>query len=143
MQVQPPHMQMQPPHMQMQPPQMQMQMQPPQMQMQGGAAFGLAGPPSGASTSAAFLSPQGARAIGRPLRGASSLSAGVVGPSGAGAPARYVPVEDGFVTTAGNRERGAKYGNATGSHPLTTALVTAGVSAGGVPQAPAPMNPML
>ena len=29
--------------------------------------------------------------------------------------ARYVPVEDGFITTAGNRELGAKYGNVAGA----------------------------
>ena len=64
-----------------------------------------------------FTSPQTSRSVGG-------------GGGGGGATKRYVPVEDGFVTTAGNKERGAKYGNATGAHPLTTAHVTAGVPAG-------------
>jgi hypothetical protein len=36
---------------------------------------------------------------------------------------RYVPVEDGFVTTAGNKELGAKYGNPTGSNTISIADV--------------------
>jgi hypothetical protein len=32
---------------------------------------------------------------------------------------RFVPVEDGFITTAGNKERGAMYGNTTGSNRIS------------------------
>jgi hypothetical protein len=77
----------------------------------------------GSAPPVAFTSPQTIRAIG-PSRNLSS------GTSSSSANTRYVPVEDGFVTTAGNKERGAKYGNATGAHPLTTHQVTAGVIAG-------------
>ncbi len=32
---------------------------------------------------------------------------------------KFVPVEDGFITTAGNKELGAKYGNTTGSNRIS------------------------
>jgi hypothetical protein len=35
----------------------------------------------------------------------------------------YVPVEDGFVTTAGKSELGAKYGNHTGAARLSAAVL--------------------
>jgi hypothetical protein len=68
-----------------------------------------------------FTSPQSVRAVGGGGGGGATSTATTK---------RYVPVEDGFITTAGNKERGSKYGNATGAHPLTTAHVTAGVPAG-------------
>jgi hypothetical protein len=38
---------------------------------------------------------------------------------------RYVPVEDGFVTTAGNKELGALYGNTYGANRMTISDLTA------------------
>lgn len=50
---------------------------------------------------------------------------------------QYVPVEDGFVTTVGNKELAAKYGNATGlSVPAVPPTVTAGAN---VPPPPLPV----
>ena len=42
------------------------------------------------------------------------------GAGAAPAATRFVPVEDGFVTTAGNRALGAKYGNETGKYGVAT-----------------------
>jgi hypothetical protein len=44
---------------------------------------------------------------------------------GANKPAEFTLKEDGFLTTAGNKERGSKYGNTINSNPLTIASVTA------------------
>lgn len=57
---------------------------------------------------------------------------------------KYVPVVDGFITTAGDHERGAKYGNPTGSHRfihgqgVTPTHLHENVVTGGPPAVPVP-----
>ena len=38
--------------------------------------------------------------------------------------AGFIPVEDGFITTAGNAERGAKWGNSPSNYPIAPPLAT-------------------
>jgi hypothetical protein len=36
----------------------------------------------------------------------------------------YIPIADGFITTSGNAERGAKWGNITSVYPIATSTAT-------------------
>jgi hypothetical protein len=36
----------------------------------------------------------------------------------------YIPIADGFITTSGNAERGAKWGNITSVYPIATSMAT-------------------
>ncbi len=61
-----------------------------------------------------FFSPHEAVALAEQARiRATSISA---------ASSRFVPVEDGFISTAGNKELGAMYGNTTGSNRINYML---------------------
>lgn len=67
----------------------------------------------------AFHYPEEGREAGGGAAGVPMFDVGQLRKRGAPAAARprpqYVPVDDGFVTTAGKADRGAKYGNLTGA----------------------------